>query len=504
MFKINIGFILRRIFLFIIGLIYFVPFGKAQEMAGLVHSNYAGTDVLFSNPAGLHHQKDWLSIHLVTADAFFSNDYMYLAKEDFKFMNLISGNLNIPQHPTGYSEGQRPFYIYDRSSNTRFDLDLKIQGPSAMFIKNQHAFAIFTAARSILHMRNITPEIGRLGYYGFGYDPQHDEIYNIQNFNNTFITWGEVGLSYAYQWNRLLFNNWNFGISIRKLFGVGGTYLHVNNSNYNVINDTTLDLESLDAHLGFSLPSNYDTDEFPTSPYINGKGWAFDLGVEYQALIDRQSQDNSIKACGQKHYDYKYRIGVSLMDFGWIKFKNNAQLHEYANTQYTWNNIDTTHYENWNQLIQEVSYRFYGDPTASLKETQFTMWLPTSLNINADYNFENGIYVNGSFVYNFPLNGSFVRKPSVLSLTPRFERKNMEISLPLSLYQWKYPRVGLALRLYYFTIGSDYFTSLMGWHDFNGMDLYFSIKVNIRKGSCEKRSKINPCGDALNKFPWSK
>lgn len=473
-------------------------------MAGLVHSNYAGTDVLFSNPAGLHHQKDWLSIHLLTADAFFSNDYMYLAKEDFKFMDIFSGNLNIPLHPTGYSEGERPFYIYDRSANTRFDIDLKIQGPSAMYIKKQHAFALFTAARSILHMRNISPELGRLGYYGFGYEPQHDELYKIKNFNNTFITWGEVGLSYAYQWNRLLFDNWNFGISIRRLFGVGGTYLHVNNSDYNVINDSTLDLQSLDANLGFSLPSDYDTDNFPTAPYINGNGWAFDLGVEYQVLLDRQSKEGATKACGQRHYDYKYRIGVSLMDFGWIKFKNNAQLHEYSNTEYYWHRIDTTDYQNWNQLMREVSYRFYGDPNASLEDTKFTMWLPTSLNIQADYNFENGIYVNGSFVYNFPFNGSFVRKPSILSLTPRYEKQSIEVSMPLSLYQWKYPRVGLALRLYFLTIGSDYFTSLMGWHDFNGMDLYFSIKVNIRKGSCEKRNKINPCGDALNKFPWSK
>lgn len=492
-----------KLFIFV-GLLYIVVSLRAQEMAGLVHSNHAGTDVLFSNPAGMHHQKDWLSIHLVTADFFLSNDYMYLAKEDFKFMDLLSGNLDIPLHQTGYSEGERPFYIYDRSSNTRFDLDLKFQGPSAMYIKKQHAFALFTAARSIMHMRNITPELGRLGYYGFGYVPQHDEVYKVQNFNNTFITWGEVGLSYAYQWNRLLFDNWNFGISIRRLFGVGGTYLHVNNSDYNVINDSTLDLQSLESNLGFSLPSDYDTDDYPTGPYINGKGWAFDLGVEYQVLLDRQSKQGAVKACGQRHWDYKYRIGVSLMDFGWIKFKNNAQLHEYTDTEYTWHRIDTTDYQNWNQLMREVSYRFYGDPNASLKDTKFTMWLPTSININADYNFENGIYVNGSFVYNLPFNGSFVRKPSVLSFTPRFEKQNLEVSLPLSLYQWKYPRVGFAFRIYFLTLGSDYVTSLLGIHDFNGMDLYVSLKINLRKGSCEKRNTINPCGDALNKFPWSK
>lgn len=187
----------------------------SQEMAGLVHSNYAGTDVLFNNPAGMHHQKDWLSIHLITTDIFLSNDYLYLSKDEFRFSDLLTGNINLVSHPTGYSEGERPFYIYDRNNNTRLDLDLKIQGPSAMFIKNEHAFGLFTAARTILHIRNITPELGRVAYYGFGYVPQHDEFYNIQDFNTTFLSYGEIGLSYAYQWNQLQFSNWNFGISIK-------------------------------------------------------------------------------------------------------------------------------------------------------------------------------------------------------------------------------------------------------------------------------------------------
>jgi len=105
--------------------------GNAQEMAGLVHSNHAGTDVLFFNPAGMHHQKDWLSIHIVTADIFLSNNYAYLSKDEFSLFNP-----NIPMHKTGYSDGERPFYIYDQGINTRLDLHIKAQGPSIMFINN--------------------------------------------------------------------------------------------------------------------------------------------------------------------------------------------------------------------------------------------------------------------------------------------------------------------------------------------------------------------------------
>lgn len=493
-----------RIFKLLVISILIVPNMYAQETAGLVHSNHAGTNVLFFNPAGMHHQKDWLSVNLITADVFLSNDYFYFSKDEFQFIDILKGNFDIPYHSTGYSKGELPFYIYDRNTNTRLDLNIKTQGPSAMFVLNQHAFAVFTGARSFIHGRNITPELGRTLYYGFGYTPQQNQVDDIQNFNTSQLTFGEVGISYAYQWNRLLFSNWNFGISVKKLFGIGGTYLHVDQSDYNIINDTTLDILSLDANLGYSLPLDYDTQEFPSGPWINGSGWGFDLGIEYQQLLDRQSKNRNNRACSQNHYDYKYRIGLSIMDIGWIKFKNNAQLHAYADTQYTWPNIDTAYVESINQIVQEISTRFYGDPNTTLQNTEFTMWMPTSINIDGDYNFENGLYLNASFVYNLPLNGSFMRKPSILSITPRYEKKNYGLSLPLSIYQWKYPRVGLALRFYYLTIGSDFFTSLLGVHDFNGMDLYFSIKVNINKGSCEKRNKINPCGDALNKFPWSK
>ena len=474
----------------------------AQEMAGLAHSNHAGTDVLFFNPAGMHHQKDWLSIHVITGDFFFSNNYAYIKKQDFK--SLRKGN-GLPMHETGYSQSQRPFYIYDKGGNTRMDMHIKLQGPAFMYIYNEHAFSIFSAARAVFLMKDMTPDMGNLLYYGFDYDPQHNKKYNIDHFKGSMLAWGEVGFAYAYQYNQRLFSNWNFGVSIRKLYGGGGSYLYVDNADYNLLDSKTLELTSLQADMGFSMPVDYNNEDLLLDPLIKGKGWGFDIGFEYQALIKRQGKFMDEKVCGQKYNNYKYRWGISLMDIGSIKFTSNAQLHHYGDTQYTWERIDTTHYESWNGLIREVSTRLYGEPTATLKATSFTMWLPMSLNASFDYNFENKFYLNTALVLNAPLfNGNYVPRPSILSVTPRYETRNFEAALPLSIYQWQYPRVGLALRFYYFTIGSDYLTSLLGFHDFNGTDIYFSLKMNIEKGSCKKRRRIGPCGTPERNFPWSK
>lgn len=474
-------------------------FVEAQEMAGLVHSNHAGTDVLFFNPAGMHHQKDWLSIHFITTNLFFSNNYAYLDKDEFSFSNF-----DIPMHKTGFSDGERPFYIYDKEIDTRFDMHLKFQGPSVMYINNEHAFGIFSGARALFLFKNLTPDMGNLMYYGFDYDPQHNQDYTIDNFKGSMIAWAEVGFSYAYQWNQRSFSNWNFGISIRRLYGGGGSYLYVDHAEYDLIDNKTLDLSSLQANMGFSMPVDYNTNDLLMDPLVKGKGIAFDIGIEYQELIKRQGKFVTEKSCGQKYNDYKYRWSISITDIGRIKFTNNAQLHEYVETEYTWERIDSTRYESWNQLVQEVSDRLYNDPNASLKATSFSMWLPTSINLSFDYNFENNIYLNSSLVFGAPfIQGNYIQKPAVLSVTPRYELNNLEVSLPLSLYDWKYPRVGLAFRIYFLTVGSDYFTSMLGIHDFNGTDIYFSVKLNINKGSCTKRRRIGPCGDVENNFPWS-
>jgi hypothetical protein len=82
-----------------------------------------------------------------------------------------------------------------------------------------------------------------------------------------------------------------------------------------------------------------------------------------------------------------------------------------------------------------------------------------------------------------------VHRPAELSITPRYETRWLEVSLPVSLYDWYLPRVGLAIRVYGFTIGCDKLGGFFNFNDFTGMDVYFSIKYFLDKGLC--RTKTN-------------
>ena len=59
---------------------------KSQEMWGIVNSNYAGINSTYINPAGIADQKIWLDINLITVDAFFENNNLYIPKEEIYFL----------------------------------------------------------------------------------------------------------------------------------------------------------------------------------------------------------------------------------------------------------------------------------------------------------------------------------------------------------------------------------------------------------------------------------
>ena len=60
----------------------------------------------------------------------------------------------------------------------------------------------------------------------------------------------------------------------------------------------------------------------------------------------------------------------------------------------------------------------------------------------------------------------------------------------------KLPRIGLAARFWFFTIGTDKLLGFFNLTDFTGMDIYMSIKLNFLKGRC--KSSSNNCISRYN------
>jgi hypothetical protein len=146
-----------------------------------------------------------------------------------------------------------------------------------------------------------------------------------------------------------------------------------------------------------------------------------------------------------------------------------------------------------NTLMKSMSDVFYGDPNAAYRGDQISVMLPAAYSIQFDYRLFKSWYAGAVFIHSFPVSKNMVYRPTQIMVAPRYETPHFEAALPVSLYEWRYPRVGLSLRYHFFSIGTDNLGWLLGFSDFTGLDFYFSIKVNFSKGNCGLFGRELPC-----------
>ena len=139
---------------------------------------------------------------------------------------------------------------------------------------------------------------------------------------------------------------------------------------------------------------------------------------------------------------------------------------------------------------------FYGNPNASLKDTTLYMSLPTTLSIQYDYHFEGNFYLGAYLLQPLCFRLKSVRPPPLLALIPRYETRIFGASLPVTVYNYEKIRVGVALRLYSITVGTEKLGTFLGIGNLTGMDFFFSVRFNLDKGSCMSYKK-GACSNAI-------
>ncbi|MBC8321850.1 MAG: hypothetical protein H8E34_14155 [Bacteroidetes bacterium] len=459
----------------------------AQELLGVILGNYRGTSGLMINPAGMTTNKVYLDINLATANVFIRNNFAYLPKEDFIIWDALKKGYEFPT----YGPYNKNVIYYQNQNHKNAAISAKVLGPSAMLQVGDHAFGITTGVRYLLTGTRIPWDIAELSYNGLDYDPLHNIEFNGNNFNMNTSVWMEVGLSYAYNVHKSFDQQLTVGITIKKLWGYGGGYLDATNANYLVENDSTIDIINLNAHAGFSLPVDYNNNDFTgETASFTGSGFSMDVGAVFIKKKNVNLNEwRGKKLCAQTYEEYIYRIGVSILDIGRVKYDENAQLHDYNDVSKYWPSVDTLGFSNINEMMAGFSNEFYGNPSTSLVSNTIKVGLPTALSVQADFYLKDNVYIGGFWIHPLRINMSSLRRPAQLAVVPRFETKYFELSLPISLYEYKYPRIGIAARIYFVTVGTERLGTYLGMTDMDGLDIYASVKLGINKGSC--RSKLS-------------
>ena len=108
------------------------------------------------------------------------------------------------------------------------------------------------------------------------------------------------------------------------------------------------------------------------------------------------------------------------------------------------------------------------------------MSLPTALSLQFDYNVTDAVFINTTCLQRIALSiGAGVRRMNVLAVSPRYETDQIEIAMPVQLYEYSAPALGLMARYRSVFIGTDQLGSTMGLTKLNGADLYIGFKMTI-------------------------
>jgi hypothetical protein len=462
----------------------------AQEMLGFVGSNYSGIHSTIINPSGLNNSKYYLEINFLTLGVSVENNYVYLSKSDYKFSRFLSTN---PQFPTYPPDNKTTFDYYNTDLKKAF-ANIRVMGPSAMLSYGDHAFGLTTSFRTVVSGRNIPYDIAKFGYSSLDFRPQHRINYkDYRNFDMAAMSWAEIGLSYAYVFKKFNRENWSAGISVKRLMGVAGGYVNVDNIDYMLLNKDTAIVYNLNAEAGYSLPVDYQTNKYIRSPIFRGGGFGFDIGVTYKKTIKGQQNIRYSEICAQPFTPYRYRIGVSIIDIGRISFKKNAQKLLFNDVSTFWPDISNFNYQDIDSTVRELSQRFYGNPDELLQGNRIGIGLPTALSVQVDVHYTGNWYINSTLIYPLRMSSASLIRPGQIALTPRFETDYFEVNFPLSLYEFERPRIGISARLGILTVGTDKLGGFFHYHDFTGMDFYFAVKLSFIKGHCKSSGGESNC-----------
>jgi len=434
----------------------------AQQELGVWNSNYAGIQGSLLNPSAIAGSKlDW-DVNLFSANVVFANNFLYAPKSSLTFLgigNIIKGSINEDLFQTRYNP-QAPDKLYNVSFST------ELLGPS-FFIKiaKKHEIGLTIAARAYGNIRDIS---GNAAQNAFDY------LLSSNRWNTTFqeqsarlnaMGWLEYGLHYA----TVLFsdgrNELKAGISVNYLQGLGAAYVKNTHLTYRIVDTTAIAFTNSSVDYGRT-----DIDDFKHRDYHDlnhGHGFGGNIGFTYVHFEDGQ-KDN-----------YLYRLGLSLLDVGSIKFDRNTASYHLAAAAAEFDNWHQAKFSGNTQLDQTLSAVFYnGDSAKSLTGNSFHMALPTALSLQADWNIAGDFFADMTIVKGFSHgNNVGVIRPDVYSLTPRYETKWFEVSLPFSLMYYNHwqPRAGVAIRAGYFFIGGDAPGSLLKLNDLQQVDFYAGI-----------------------------
>lgn len=483
-----------------------------QNWIGYANSNYAGTNGLYLNPSTIVDSRHGAYINFFGNGTNVYNNYISFSGDRSLLKYLRDTSLKI-------TDANIRENLNGKDKVVNFSNELR--GPSFLVsVHPRHAFALSVRNRTYVQAVDISQPIARM--IRWGTDPNsppfqgdgelaYDELYRQTRFNVNVNSFVEAGFTYA----AVVYNrDQHFvkaGITYKYLAGLytfyfkndGGSGISINGQDSLTFDNTNISY----GYVNEALYTNSGSTDMSLLFGRNriGKGYGLDLGVTYEWRPNYSSY--KFEMDGEQRTDkeenkYKLRFGATLMDVGRIRYSNTQYVQNNVvakNKVVHWGSLDTAGkiFENMDSVPegQSVFYRF--DEAVSKvfgfdgRTNEIVSKLPTALNIQVDYKIRDHIYVNLMWLQGLRKKGTTgIRQFSMLALTPRFEGKWFEASLPIVLNNdYRNLTLGAMLRFGPFFVGSDNISGLLKSKNVNGFDVYAGCYLPIFKRNPRDRDR---------------
>lgn len=479
-------------------LLLFLPsFVFSQNFLGIANSNYAGTNANSLNPANVVDTRHLVFINLAGAGFDFQNNAARW-KAPFSLIAFMTQKVGSEYKNTaGTKIIWKPSYLgITNAKAVNIFANGEGRGPAIAFDSKKYGLGLAVGVKYKL-LTSITKSSAAVGQAII-------EGTKSPNLNGRTVTDNALNLNSSF-YNEFFFT---IGKTILRdedrMIKIGLTAKYLNSDMFYNIKANSFDFQITTDPTNFkrqiiklpqtdgSMTSASNLQPFSASVFTDqmtqitglGKGFGADLGIiyEYRPYFSGFTRNNNGKTFVDPTINkYLYKIGFSLIDFGYMKFSSpsNVKVSEIKSTN---NQILPGTYNKLNgfdKLISTTETVYFVDN--SLDKHDFMILLPAMSNITFDYNLSNNWYINTTWRQSLL---SVKRRGPIsysgVSIIPRFEKKMVEVALPLSLdNSYKNLNIGFSFRYSGVYFGSD---NVTGWiNSFNprGLSIYGGLFLPI-------------------------
>jgi len=457
---------------------------SAQEQLGLRLGSYSGVQSLQMNPSWQVNGPLKWDVNIVAGGVFVHQDYLYGRKGSMLKLLSNGGEVVTDDNAIAGSDGNSsvngvPFY-FEENNNYDFHHNAFVMAPSFMVNMRQHSFGMYLNTRTWSSGYDLD---GDLGY--FNLIDSAIFLGNIDPFQVGIMNWGEIGATYATNIKTSRKIEINAGATLKFLLGIDAVGVRSKQDVDVIRMDDQIALGPTELEMSYA--SNYNDESYDFKR--NGFGAAADLGVTFVRPENRN---------GNKLY--KWKVGVSLLDVGRVKYRKNANTYSYSTTDSSY--FNTAQFEDVrdpDDLIEAINNS--GNSTiATLTDDKFGMWTPMALSVQFDAPLVKKLYLSGTAVVGMRFKGNAAERSDLLAVTPRIEGRWLEFGMPISLYRWKEVQLGTYVRLGPLTVGTERLNSWFIPGQLEGSDIYFALKIHsgMFKKSCKARESEKGSGCFAN------